>query len=197
LIKESKLPSAKLLLSLNYQLNLTRDNAEVFNCRQLFQVDQEIFAFVEYGYERPYAMQSDSQLEIIDNVEGLILSGPLDLILGELMVWLVEVDPIGFEILRRMNRDGFVEELAVTEELWERHDSDNLLDKWFNEITNYADSIELSSFMSGVTDKESLLFDVALKSAVYEADSHSKSDFYRHSDRWNWTSPTLRENHDD
>lgn len=193
-VQDSKLPAARLLLSIKCKLNSTRDAAEVFNCRQLFQIGQEVFVFVEYGHEVAHETKIDTQLADIENLEGLILSGSLDLILEEFMIWLVEVDPIGFELLRRMNRDGFVESLKITEEVWQKHDSDNLTDKWFSEITNYADSIELSCQIPSENDKDSLMFNVTLRNAVANADSFTRTDFYRHSKRQDWISPQLREN---
>lgn len=193
LIEESKLPSANLLLSLKYKLDSTRNNSEVFNCRELFQINPETYVFVEYGYTQSHEILIDAQFEKVNSVEGLILSRSLDLILDEFMIWLVEVDPIGFEILRRMNRDGFVDRLTITEEIWPRHDSDNYLDKWFNEITDYADSIELTSLITSAQDKDSFMFNIGLQNAVRNADSFTKTDFYRSSNRWDWVSPQLRE----
>jgi len=139
-------------------------------------------------------MLIDAQIEKLNRIEGIILYGSLDLILEEFLIWLVEVEPIGFEILRRMNRDGFVNELTITEEVWQRHDSEDFMDKWFNEITNYADSIELSCQIPSRNNKDSFLFNITLQNAVASADSFSKSDFYKSSERWDWVSPKIRGN---
>jgi hypothetical protein len=101
-VNESSVPDGKFLISIVYKLNSTRDHGEVYNCRQLYQIDDEVFVYVEYGYFQPHEVKIDRDNTKILSLEGLIIFAKLSQILEDFMYWLVEVDPIGFELLRRM-----------------------------------------------------------------------------------------------
>ena len=201
LLKENFVPSGQLLLSLTYRLNSTRDYDEVFSCRQLYRITDDIYLFFEYGHQKPHGLLINDHQQHLDSLEGLIICESPEDILNPMMHWLVEVDPIGFEILRRMNRDGFTHTLTLKEELWPIHDSDSYTDKWLNQMTDYADFIELSCTIGNSEDDffgENFAFTFALKNAVYEADSHTRSDSFLQSNRENWVRPQDRlvEDHD-
>jgi hypothetical protein len=87
-----------------------------------------------------------------------------------------------------MNRDGFIEELTIEEDLTRYHDSDNLMDIWLNKMTDYADSMELKIELN----TENLSFMRALESEVRSANSHTKSDFFERSLREDWVHPSKR-----
>jgi hypothetical protein len=189
LVKNKTLTSGKLLLSIMYTLNSTRDAEKVFNCRQIFQIDEEVFVFTEYKYKKPYDVVIDQNLQKVKSVEGVLICNNIYEILDDFLIWLVEVDPIGFELLRRMNRDGFIDVLEVNEEIWPMHDSDNFMDRWLNRMVDYADTIELSLEI----DIEHRSFLSALESAASTANSFTSSDSFLRSEREQWVHLRHRE----
>ncbi len=178
----------ELLLSISYKLVSTRDAAEVYNSRKLYQINDERFVYLETGYCEFHGHDIDNKKELLQNLEGLIIEANLDVLLEAFTLWLVEVDPIGFELLRRMNRDGFIEELTIEEDLIGYHDSDNLMDIWLNDMTDYADSMELKIELNS----ENRRFMNSLQSEVSSANSHTKSDFFERSLREEWVHPSRR-----
>jgi hypothetical protein len=178
----------ELLLSISYKLISTRDAAEVYNSRKLYQINDERFVYLETGYCEFHGHDIDKERELLQNLEGLIIEANRYDLLEAFTLWLVEVDPIGFELLRRMNRDGFIEELAIEEDLTGYHDSDNLMDIWLNKMTDYADSMDLKIELN----TENLSFMRALESEVSSANSHTKSDFFERSLREDWVHPSKR-----
>ena len=180
--------SGELLLSISYKLVSTRDAAEVYNSRKLYQLGEDKFIYLETGYCEFHGHDIDKEIELHQNLEGLIIEASRYDLLESFTLWLVEVDPIGFELLRRMNRDGFIEELAIEEDLTGYHGSDNLMDVWLNKMTDYADSMELRIELNN----ENLSFMRALESEVRNANSHTKSDFFERSQREDWVHPSKR-----
>ena len=194
LIEKKILTSGKLLLSIVYTLRSTRDAEKIFNCRQLFQIDDEIYIFIEYKCRKPYDVHIDENRQKIESLEGLIICNNLYEILDDFLLWLVEVDPIGFELLRRMNRDGFTDNLEITEEIWPMHDSDSFMDRWFNRMVDYADTIELSIQL----DAEDRSFLLQLQGSASTAHSFTSSDSFQRLERQDWVHVRNRqENIDD
>lgn len=182
LVEKKILTSGKLLLSIVYTLKSTRNAEKIFNCRQIFQIDDEIFIFIEYKYDKPYDVLIDENRQKIESLEGLLICNDLYDVLDDFLLWLVEVDPIGFELLRRMNRDGFTDNLEITEEIWPMHDSDSFMDRWFNQMVDYADTIELSI----KADVDNIIFFIGLKSAISTAHSFTSSDDFQRLEREDW-----------
>jgi hypothetical protein len=178
----------ELLLSISYKLVSTRDAAEVYNSRQLYQLGDERFIFLESSYCEFHGHEIDKEKELLQNLEGLIIQANLHVLLESFTLWLVEVDPIGFELLRRMNRDGFIEELAIEEDLTGYHDSDSFMDIWLNKMTDYADSMELKIELN----TENRSFMSVLKSEVSSANSYTRSDYFKRSSREEWVHPSRR-----
>jgi hypothetical protein len=87
-----------------------------------------------------------------------------------------------------MNRDGFTKELVISEDLTVYHQSDEPMDKWLNEMTNYADHMNLSIKLN-IDDRG---FMRELEDQVRNADYHTKSDFFESSLREDWIHPTQR-----
>jgi hypothetical protein len=189
LVERKMLTAGKLLLSIMYTLNSTRDAEKVFNCRQIFQIDDEVFVFIEYKFKKPYDVVIDQNLQKVKSLEGVLICNNIYEILDDFLIWLVEVDPIGFELLRRMNRDGFIDFLEVDEEIWPMHDSDNLMDRWLNRMVDYADTIELRLEI----DVEHRSFLSALKSAASTANSFTSLDMFQRSEREQWVHLRHRE----
>jgi hypothetical protein len=177
-----------LLLSITYKLISTRDAAEIYNNRQFYQISEETYVYLETGYCEFHGHEIDKEMAKEQNLEGLVIQGNLDDILERFTLWLVEVDPIGFELLRRMNRDGFTDELAITEDLTGYHDSEEPMDRWLNEMTDYADSMELNIELD--TDNRSFMLTIG--SQVSSANSHTKSDFFESGLREDWVHPSDR-----
>ena len=192
-VSNSELPGAKLLLSITYKLVSPNDVAEVYNRRQIYQLGEDIFLYLETGFAEFYGHEINKDKAKIQNLGGLIICEPIDKILESFTLWLVEVDPIGFELLRRMNRDGFTNKLSITEDLMWMHDSDDFMDKWFVKMTDYADSIELDIEI----DMEERGFALALKNEVSSADSHTRSDFFESSLAEDWVHPRERNSNND
>jgi hypothetical protein len=192
-VNESSVPDGKLLISIVYKLNSTRDHGEVYNCRQLYQINDEIFIYVEYGYFQPHEVKIDRDNTKILSLEGLMIFAKLSQILEDFMYWLVEVDPIGFELLRRMARDGFTNELEISEDLTWMHDSDSFMDRWFCRMTNYADSIYLSALLDGDNDR----FLNYLANCVRDANTFTRTDFFMRSERQSWVHPIGRKRSED
>jgi hypothetical protein len=178
----------ELLLSINYKLVSTRDAAEVYNSRHLYQLGDERFIYLESSYCEFHGHEIDKEKELLQNLEGLIIQANLYVLLESFTLWLVEVDPIGFELLRRMNRDGFIEELAIEEDLTGYHDSDNFMDIWLNKMTDYADSMELKIELN----TENRSFMNLLESEVSSANSYTRSDYFKRSLREEWIHPSRR-----
>ena len=187
-VTNSQIPGGKLLLSITYKLNSPSDVAGVYNRRQIYQLDDEVFVYLETGFAEFYGHEINKYQAKVQSLEGLIISEPIEKILESLTLWLVEVDPIGFELLRRMNRDGFAPELSVNEDLMHLHVSDNFVDKWFHKMTDYADSIELDIKV----DVDDRGFMSALTSEVSSADYHTRSDFFESHLREDWIHPSQR-----
>ena len=187
-VNESAVPDGKPLISIVYKLNSTRDHGEVYNCRQLYQINDEVFIYVEYGYLQPHEVKIDKTNAKILSLEGLVIFERLSTILEDFMYWLVEVDPIGFELLRRMGRDGFTDELEISEDLTWMHDSDSFMDRWLCRMTNYADSIDLSAVLD--VDNDKFLRDLA--NCVRDANTFTRTDFFMRSERQSWVHPVGR-----
>jgi hypothetical protein len=192
-IANSKILEGELLLSITYKLLSTRDAAEVYNFRQIYQLGEETYIYLESNYLQDHDQQIDKEKEKAQNLEGIIIRGSLYEILESFTLWLVEVDPIGFELLRRMNRDGFIDKLAITEDLLMMHVSDDLMDKWFHKMTDYADFIELDIEIN----MEDRGFIRALESEVSSANSFTKSDFFERHLREDWVHPRGRNSNED
>lgn len=178
----------ELLLSISYKLISTRDAAEVYNSRQVYQLSEEKFIYLETGYCEFHGHDLDKKKELLQNLEGLAIRANLYSLLESFFLWLVEVDPIGFELLRRMNRDGFIEELAIEEDLTGYHDSDSFMDIWLNKMTDYADSMELKIELN----TENRGFMSVLKSEISSANSYTRSDYFKRSLREEWVHPSRR-----
>jgi hypothetical protein len=187
-VSDSEIPGGKLLLSITYELNSTSDAKSVYNSREIYQLDDKIFIYLETGFAEFYGQEINKSKAKIQHLEGLVINEPIEKILNSFTLWLVEVDPIGFELLRRMNRDGFAAELSVDEDLMHLHVSDNLMDSWFHKMTDFADSIALDIKLC-IKDPG---FMWALKSAVEDADSHTRSDFFQSQLREEWVNPWER-----
>ncbi len=192
-ITNSKILEGELLLSITYKLISTRDAAEVYNLRQIYQLGEDTYIYLESKYRQDHDQQIDKEKEKTQNLEGLIIRGTLYEILESFTLWLVEVDPIGFELLRRMNRDGFTDKLAINEDLLMMHVSDDLMDKWFHKMTDYADLIELGIELN--TDNHGFIR--ALESEVSSANSFTKSDFFERHRRQDWVHPRGRNSNED
>jgi hypothetical protein len=192
-ITNSKILEGELLLSITYKLISTRDAAEVYNLRQIYQLGEDTYIYLESNYRQDHDQQIDKEKEKAQNLEGLIIRGTLYEILESFTLWLVEVDPIGFELLRRMNRDGFTDKLAINEDLLMMHVSDDLMDKWFHKMTDYADLIELEIDLE--TDNHGFMR--ALESEVSSANSFTKSDFFERHKRQDWVHPRGRNSNED
>jgi hypothetical protein len=177
-----------LLLSITYKLISTRDAAEIYNHRELFQIREDTYVYLESSYCEFHGEEIDKEKEKIQNLEGLVIQESLESVLESFTLWLVEVDPIGFELLRRMNRDGFTNQLTISEDLTSYHQSEEPMDTWLNEMTNYADNMELSIKIN--TENRSFLRE--LENQVRNADSHTKGDFFESSLREDWVHPVQR-----
>ena len=180
--------SGELLLSISYKLVSTRDAAEVYNSRKLYQINDERFVYLETGYCEFHGHDIDKERELLQNLEGLVIEANSYDLLEAFTLWLVEVDPIGFELLRRMDRDGFIEELTIEEDLAGYHDSDSFMDIWLNNMTDYADSMELKIELNA----ENRRFMNSLQSEVSSANSYTRTDYFKRSLREDWVHPSRR-----
>jgi hypothetical protein len=184
----SRVLEGELLLSIAYKLVSTSDADEVYNLRQIYQLGEEMHIYLESSYCKFHGQEIDKEKEKIENLEGLIILGPLDAILESFTLWLVEVDPIGFELLRRMDRDGFTEKLAISEDLLLLHVSDDFMDRWFHRMTDFADFIELEIELNASNHR----FMLALKNEVSSANSYTKGDDFVRQLREEWVHPRYR-----
>lgn len=180
--------NSDLLLSISYKLTSMPDAAEIYNFRELYHVSEDTYVYLESSYCEFHGEEIDKEKEKSQNLEGLIIQESLESVLESFTLWLVEVDPIGFELLRRMNRDAFTKELVISEDLTVYHQSDEPMDKWLNEMTNYANNINLSIKLN-IDDRG---FMRELEDQVRNADYHTKSDFFESSLREDWIHPTQR-----
>ena len=160
----------------------------VYNSRQIYQLDDNVFIHLETGFAEFYGQEINKSKAKIQHLEGLIINEPIEKILDLFTLWLVEVDPIGFELLRRMNRDGFAAELSIDEDLMHLHVSDDWMNSWFHKMTDYADAIALGIKLC---IKDRGFMDV-LEVFAEKADSHTRSDFFHSQRREEWVHPWKR-----
>ena len=133
----------ELILKTEYILNQTRTAHQIFNSRLIFEIEDGLYLFAETGWFYAHEDQDRNLEELIDNLEAILISAPLSEICEKFCEWLIDNDPIGFEIFRRMSRDGFKSELEIEEELWPYHDSSAYDYRFLNQMTDYADSLTL------------------------------------------------------